>query len=1100
MLAALTDARTATLSILFAVAFGGITVYSVRKARQLRAQQIQLDTAINNISQGLLMFDASKRMIVCNQRYLEMYGLSPDIVKPGCRLSDLLKHRKETGSFAGDADQYIAGVVAAIDNGKSATAITETPDGRSFRIINQPIAGGGWVATHEDITEQLRLEEERNRTQKFLDLIIEHVPSTIVVKNASDLRYALINRAAETYYGIARDQMLGKTAHEALPPTSAAYVSELDRRLLNSHQQPLIDEHTLEMQSGEKHVALSKRLCIRDDKGQPQYLLAVVDDITAQVEVKTKLQQQKLQLDSALNNMPQGLCMFDADQRLIICNRRYGDIYGLSEEQTKPGTTLREILAHRVAAGNTPEDHEAYVRDRIDKATINQPCQTIDRLRDGRYVQLVHQPMDDGGWVATHEDITEAKRREESFQLLFDGNPIPMWLFDWTTHQFLNVNDAAVDHYGYSREQFLAMTVLDMRPAEDRDRFAQHLQNLPDVQVVQNFAKHLKADGTAIHVAVLSRALTYAGRPARLAAVRDITTVKQAEDELNRTKKFLDTVIEHVPLPISVKDVPPATQDANNCRYTLVNRAYEELIGKPRAELIGKLPRELYPENRVKMIVGSDTATLQCNEAVLTRDHEIVTHKGRRVLTAKKTAIRDDSGAPRYLLAVLDDVTERRHAEQRIHYLAHHDVLTDLPNRMAFNEYIAAKFESAAKANEQFAILSVDLDRFKEANDIYGHAIGDALLRAAARRLQAAAQDSFLARIGGDEFMFVASGPQPETAAALGDRMLEAFGGEFEVEGHHLKLGISVGVAVYPADGTDLKTLIANADAALYRAKTETRGTTRFFEAELSMRLRERRVLQEDLRFAIERGQLHLHYQPQEKMSGEVTGFEALARWQCPKRGIIPPATFIPIAEESNLIIPIGEWILRAACREAAAWTQPLTVAVNISPIQFRVGDLPRLVHTVLFETGLSPARLELEITEGVMIGDFSRAVSILNKLKALGVKIAMDDFGSGYSSLSYLHAFPFDKIKIDQVFVSDLEQNHHSMAIVRAVIGLGHSLNVPILAEGVETQAQHEFLVEEGCDEVQGYLTGRPGPIENYADLIGPRRLRRLRRKARAG
>ena len=243
-----------------------------------------------------------------------------------------------------------------------------------------------------------------------------------------------------------------------------------------------------------------------------------------------------------------------------------------------------------------------------------------------------------------------------------------------------------------------------------------------------------------------------------------------------------------------------------------------------------------------------------------------------------------------------------------------------------------------------------------------------------------------------------------------------------------------------------------------------------------------------------------MHYQPQQKIdSKETIGFEALARWQCPKRGMVSPGIFIPIAEDSNLIIPLGEWILREACREAASWPKPLTIGVNVSPVQFHHGDLPRLVHSILLETGLAPDRLELEITEGVLIDDFSRAVSILRKLKSLGVRIAMDDFGSGYSSLSYLHAFPFGKIKIDRAFIGNVEHNHHSMAIVRAIVTLGHSLDVPILAEGVETEAQLAFLVQEGCDEVQGYLTGRPRPIETYARLIG-RNVTAKRKRAAAG
>ena len=434
-----------------------------------------------------------------------------------------------------------------------------------------------------------------------------------------------------------------------------------------------------------------------------------------------------------------------------------------------------------------------------------------------------------------------------------------------------------------------------------------------------------------------------------------------------------------------------------------------------------------------------------------------------------------------------EDVTEAKQTEQRILHMAHHDTLTGLPNRTAFNEYFAATLERSATSGEQFAILSVDLDRFKEANDVYGHSVGDALLRQVARRLQEAARGTFLARVGGDEFAVVVSaGPQPAAAATLAERLLAAFADEFEIEDQRIQISLTIGGAVYPTDGADAKTLMVNVDAALYRAKSEIRGVVVFFEPEMSARLRERHALQQDLRSAIARGELLLHYQPQVRMTGEMIGFEVLARWQCPKRGMVSPGTFIPIAEESGLIIPLGEWVLRAACCEAASWPQPLTIAVNISPIQFHHGDLPRLVHSILLETGLAPSRLELEITEGVFINDFSHAVSILRRLKSLGVQIALDDFGTGYSSLSYVHSFPFDKIKIDRTFIGDLRHNRHSMAIVRAVIGLGHSLNMPVLAEGVETQAQRGVLIKEGCDEAQGYFFGRPLPIAEQAELIG--------------
>ena len=337
----------------------------------------------------------------------------------------------------------------------------------------------------------------------------------------------------------------------------------------------------------------------------------------------------------------------------------------------------------------------------------------------------------------------------------------------------------------------------------------------------------------------------------------------------------------------------------------------------------------------------------------------------------------------------------------------------------------------------------------------------------------------------------IIDGKQPDAGMALAEQLAEALAKEFLIDGKSVRTGVTTGISVFPHNGADAASLLANAGAALFRAKAKSRGSISLYEPEMDQQIRDRRVLHQDLSLAIKNGELSLHYQPQAMArqtvaASEVIGFEALARWLHPVRGFVPPGDFIPLAEESGLIVEMGEWILREACREAASWPMPLQIAVNLSPAQFMHGDLVGLVHSILLETGLAPDRLELEITEGVLIEDFDRGLALLRRLKALGVRISMDDFGSGYSSLSYLQAFPFDKIKIDRAFVMNLGRNPQSAAIVRAVIGLGHGLEMSIVAEGVETQEQLGFLAEEGCDAVQGYFIGKPAPIGQYAALVG--------------
>ena len=443
----------------------------------------------------------------------------------------------------------------------------------------------------------------------------------------------------------------------------------------------------------------------------------------------------------------------------------------------------------------------------------------------------------------------------------------------------------------------------------------------------------------------------------------------------------------------------------------------------------------------------------------------------------------DFAGKPHRAIAVRD-LSARKEAENHIHFLAHHDALTGLPNRVTFNSKLDREIKLAADAGKKLAILYIDLDRFKEVNDLFGHSAGDRALQTAATRVTGVLDESqMMARLSGDEFAVIVPGlSSPTMAGLVAETILETLQAESE---NATAIAASIGIAVFPDDATDRNALLTHADTALYRAKNEGRGTYRFFEASMGASVRDRRLLEHDLRSAIARGELSLVYQPQKEITtGETIGFEALLRWKHPTRGNVSPTEFIPIAEDSGAILQIGEWVLRTACREAAAWTRPLTIAVNVSAVQVHNENFAHSVHEILFETGLPPQRLELEITETALVRDLHRALATLRRIKMLGVRIAMDDFGTGYSSLSNLRAFPFDKIKIDASFIRSVNVNDQAAAIVRSVLGLGRALNLPVLAEGVETPAELEFLKNEFCNEVQGYLVGYPAHIEGFRQL----------------
>jgi diguanylate cyclase (GGDEF)-like protein/PAS domain S-box-containing protein len=658
-------------------------------------------------------------------------------------------------------------------------------------------------------------------------------------------------------------------------------------------------------------------------------------------------------LREAIDILPQGIVFLDADGRYILWNKKYSEIYSRSSDLFAPGARLDDTIRIGVERGDYPEAigrEEEWIAERL--ARLYQPGGRHEQiLADGRCVLIEERLTGDGGIIGLRVDITELKQREASFRLLFDSNPIPMIVCALAGERILDVNAAAIEHYGYSRAEFEKLTIRSVQAFESEPPWAGERSD--DEQTARTW-KHVRADGKLIDLAIYSRHLLYRDQPA--------------------------------------------------------------------------------------------------------------------------------------VLLALMDITERKRAEARLAFMAQHDGLTGLPNRTLLRQNMDEILLHARRSSDKAAVLVLGIDNFKAVNDTLGHGIGDKLLRAVAKRLRSMLREGdTLARLNSDEFAIVQSGlSHPDDAVLLARRLLEAIGDPYLFDGHSVVIGASIGIAMAPGDGDEAEKLLKNADMALSRAKNDSRGTFSFFEAGMDARAQSRRKIESDLRDAIQNDVLRPYYQPLiDLASGRITGFEALVRWPDPERGMISPAEFIPVAEETGLINGLGGLVLRRACADAVHWPEHIRVAVNLSPLQFRTGNLLSVVMDALKQSGLPATRLELEITETLLLEKSGQVLATLHALRALGVRISMDDFGTGYSSLSYLRSFPFDKIKIDQSFVRDLAANRDAQAIVRSIISLGGGLGVTITAEGVETEAELSWLRTEGCQEAQGFLFSQARPNSEITGLL---------------
>ena len=686
-------------------------------------------------------------------------------------------------------------------------------------------------------------------------------------------------------------------------------------------------------------------------------------------------------LEAAINHLSLGLVIFDGKREVVFCNPRYREIYGLSVEQVKPGTPTSELIRHRLKLGlkvrSKPED---YVRQRVEGAVVADT--TVHEFTDGRLIAYTVHPLPDGGGMATHEDIT-------------------------------------------GREDISARLKAQLELGRQQEE---------DLKI-----RNFQFD-TAINN--MSQGLCFFDANHRLIVCNDM---------------FVD-----------MYDLPRDRVGPGTPLTEIVDLRFE-------AGSFPEMSRDEYLHWRTNVAISNEPTD------------SVVELKNGRTFKIRHRPMPDGGW-----VATHEAITEQRVSELKIEYMAHHDALTDLANRVLLNERLEQALGRRIHRTEMVAVHHLDLDQFKAVNDTFGHPAGDKLLKIVAERLRALVRETdTIARMGGDEFVIVqAPITDPTEATSLAQAIIASISEPFDLDDHQAAIGASVGIAVGPNDGLRPDRLLRNADLALYRAKSDGRSTFRFFEPAMDLQMQTRRIVEQDLRKALPAEEFELYYQPVVNLaSNEISGFEALIRWNHPLRGMVAPSSFIPLAEEIGFIVPLGEWVIRQACLTAAQWPEHLHVAVNISAAQFRSPGLLQVIVGALAASGLSPTRLEIEITETVLLQNRDTTLAVLHQLRALGVRIALDDFGTGYSSLTYLQCFPFDKIKIDRSFVKDITENTGSLNIVRAVAALAKGMGMTATAEGVETGEQLDKVTSEGCTEMQGYLFSRPLPVAEIERLFLPQR-----------
>jgi diguanylate cyclase (GGDEF)-like protein/PAS domain S-box-containing protein len=921
--------------------------------------------------------------------------------------------------------------------------------------------------------------------------------ASIGIAFTRERRFFLCNPRFAAMFGYRSEELVGQLGEVVYTSRdSYAALGRIAVPLLGDGRQ-LDIEWELRRKDGTTFLGRVVAKAIDDKNPQSGGTVWIVDDVTERRRQADEVARLAREQEAILGSASIGI-VFLKDRRIVRCNRRYEEMYRY-EPGEMVGKPTAALYADPADFDKAPVAYEALARGQTARRVElrrRKDGTTFWTRADGKAVDP-HDPLKGSVWIV--EDVTEQRRGEEELQRVLAEqqallNNVMVGIAFSRERRIERCNRRFEELFGYGPGEAAGASWRDAYFTEDEFGAAMGAYAELDQGRIHTREQWLRRrDGSGFWCRVSGRAVE-PGNPAKgqVWLVDDITQAHEAEERVQRALAEQELILDNATVGIAF---------LRNRVILRCNRFFEEMLGAGPGDLVGQSTKILFASEADWDRAGRESAGAQPGEAFegearfkrTDGSTFICRVRGRRIdvgeddqewiwsyedVTAEREA---DARVQRALdeleRAVTDRTAQLEEAKARAQHLADHDALTGLPNRRLLEDRLTQALAMSQRNREHTAVMFVDLDRFKTINDSLGHAVGDVLLKEVSQRLinQLRTGDT-ICRIGGDEFVLVL--PQikrTSDVAQVAQKVIEQLSAPVAVEERDLVVTPSVGIAVFPDDGRDAETLIRNADAAMYHAKEAGRANYQFFTGEMNQAASRRLAMESDLRRALSRGELRMHYQRVVDLSGQVAGHEALLRWQHPERGLVLPADFIQLAEDTGLILRIGEWALREACRWATFIGGEHQIAVNLSPRQFNDPNLPRIIEAALRESGLPPRLLELEITESLAMRETDTTLAMLQKLKQIGVSIAIDDFGTGYSSLSYLKRFPVDKLKIDRSFVAELPGDREQCAIVSAIVALAHALNVRVVAEGVEKKSQREFLARCGCDFVQGYLVGRP-------------------------